>query len=126
MTAPVAELRDVQVAYGGRTVLDVPYLAVLPGETLTVMGPNGSGKSTLLRVLALLERPTRGEVLQRGERVSNGSDSLACRRRLAVVLQQPFLRNTSTWENVATGLRFRHMPWAETRRRVDEWLGRLG
>ena len=60
--AAVVELDDVQVTYGGATVLDVPALGVDEGEILAVIGPNGSGKSTLLRVAGLLERPTRGVV----------------------------------------------------------------
>ncbi len=126
MTAPVAELRDVQVLYDDRLVLDMPYLALEPGRTLTVIGPNGSGKSTLLRVLALLERPTHGDLLVDGKRLGNGADVLHYRRRLALAMQQPFLRRTSVWENVATGLRFRRVPRDETRRRVDDWLDRLG
>ncbi len=126
MTVPIAELRDVQVAYQGHVVLEVPHLALETGGTLTVMGPNGSGKSTLLRVLALLERPTRGRVLHNGQMASNSGEALRHRRRLALTMQQPLLRNASTWENVATGLRFRRVPRAETRRRVDTWMERLG
>jgi len=93
---------------------------------LTIIGPNGSGKSMLLRVLALLERPSRGEVLLRGERVAGGGKALAQRRRSAIVMQQALLRNASTFENVATGLRFRHLPGREIRERVRRWLDRLG
>jgi tungstate transport system ATP-binding protein len=126
MTTPIAEVRDVKVEYRGRTVLDVPHLALESGGTLTVIGPNGSGKSTLLRILALLERPTQGHVFHRGQMVTGGGEALRHRRRLSLVMQQPLLRNVSTWENVATGLRFRHVPGSEVRRRVDLWLERLG
>ena len=126
MTTPTAELRDVRVVYRDRVVLDVPHLALEPGGILTVIGPNGSGKSTLLRVLALLERPTQGQVFHGGQRVNSSGDSLHYRRRLALVMQEPLLRNVSAWENVATGLRFRHVPGKEIRRRVDYWLERLG
>lgn len=126
MTAPVAELRDVQVERGGRVVLDVPRLPVAQGEILTLMGPNGAGKSTLLRVLGLLERATRGRVFLDGIDFTNHRGALARRRRIALVMQQPLLRNASAWENVATGLRFRHAGRAETRRRVDAYLEQLG
>ena len=122
MTTPIAELRNVKVEYGGRVVLDVGYLALEPGSTLTVIGPNGSGKSTLLRVLAMLERPAQGQLFYRGQPVSNDGEALHYRRCLALVMQEPLLRNASTWENVATGLRFRRVSSRETRRRVDEWL----
>ncbi len=126
MTAPAAELRDVQVIYQGRTVLDLPDFSVEAGETLAVIGPNGSGKSTMLRQLALLERPSQGRVLHNGEVIANGGAALRRRRRLALVMQQPLLRNVSTWENVATGLRFRHVSREHIRRQVDHWLERLG
>ena len=126
MTAPIAELRDVRVAYQGRVVLDIPGLTIESGSTLTIMGPNGSGKSTLLRVLALLERPTQGQVFHDGKPIVNGGEALRHRRRLALVMQQPLLRNASTRENVATGLRFRHVPRADVRERVDIWLERMG
>ncbi|MDP6665811.1 MAG: ABC transporter ATP-binding protein [Dehalococcoidia bacterium] len=126
MTAPVVELRGIQVERGDRTVLDVEHLELETGKTLTVIGPNGAGKSTLLRVIALLEQPTRGVVLHHGETTGNGRQDLLRRRRLAVVMQQPFLRNTSTWDNVATGLKFRGIAGSEVKWRVDEWLERLG
>ena len=127
MTTGAAELRDVAVVYQGRTVLDVPQFTVESGGVLTIMGPNGSGKSTLLRVLGLLERPTRGQVFHNGKGVGSGrGEALQHRRRLALVMQQPLLRNVSTWENLATGLRFRRVPKPELRLRVGVWLERLG
>ena len=121
-----AEIEDLQVTYGGHTVLDIPHLTVEEGEVLAIIGSNGSGKSTLLRVLALLERPSRGEVMLQGERVEGGGKALTQRRRSAIVLQHALLRNTSTFDNVATGLRFRRIPAREVKERVGLWLDRLG
>ncbi|MBW2241946.1 MAG: ABC transporter ATP-binding protein [Deltaproteobacteria bacterium] len=45
-------------------------MAVGPGEIWVVLGPNGSGKSTLLLALAGVLRPTAGEVLLDGRRLS--------------------------------------------------------
>lgn len=125
MSEPLMELRDIEVTHGERVVLDVPHLVLERGESLTVIGPNGAGKSTLLRVLALLEHPTSGRVLYEGARIANGSTKLEYRRNTALVLQEPFLRNASVRENVATGLRFRHVSRNEMRRRSDEWLRNL-
>ncbi|HSL47638.1 MAG TPA: ABC transporter ATP-binding protein, partial [Candidatus Deferrimicrobiaceae bacterium] len=62
MTPPVVALHGIQVARAGRTVLEIPELAVDAGQVLAVIGPNGAGKSTLLRVMGLLEPPTAGRV----------------------------------------------------------------
>jgi tungstate transport system ATP-binding protein len=123
---PAVELRDVAVEVGGRQTLSIPQLAVQAGETLGIIGPNGAGKSTLLRVIALLQRPSRGELFFGGQRVDLGGNLLPYRRRLAVVLQDPLLLNTSVAENVALGLRFRGLERAESERRIAHWLDRLG
>jgi tungstate transport system ATP-binding protein len=127
MSEGVLELHDVAVEYDGRTVLDLPRLAVRRGEILTLLGENGSGKTTLLRLLGLLIEPARGRVLFGGQDVDFGSarQLLDLRRRMAAVMQQPLLCRMSVRRNVALGLRFRNVPKSETERRVDSWLERL-
>jgi tungstate transport system ATP-binding protein len=125
VTGPVVALRDVTVRYGPAPVLDVPALDVGEGDLLAVIGPNGSGKSTLLRVIGLLEAPTTGEVRFRGERVGR-AHRLQVRRRMASAFQEPLLADTTVFENVALGLRFRGVPRSERRRRVERWLAGLG
>lgn len=56
------ELQNVAMAYGGRTVLDIPELSIPPGARLQVVGANGSGKSTLLRLICGITLPTRGRI----------------------------------------------------------------
>jgi ABC-type sulfate/molybdate transport systems ATPase subunit len=104
--SPVVALHGIQVARAGRSVLDIPELAVDAGQVLAVIGPNGAGKSTLLRVMGLLEPATAGRVSFQGERVSP-ADGLAVRRRMASVFQEPLLADTTVRDNVALGLRFR-------------------
>lgn len=124
MTAPILSLRNVAVLRAGRTVLEAPWLDVLSGEVLAVVGPNGAGKSTLLQVLALLEKPSQGEVLFQGAPVRG--NLLHYRRRMAVVFQEPLLLDTTVEGNVVSGLALRGVPRAERRRRVAEWLQRFG
>ncbi|MCL4459053.1 MAG: ABC transporter ATP-binding protein [Chloroflexi bacterium] len=126
MRESILEIKTVQVRYGNQTVLDIPHLSIKRGEILSIIGPNGSGKSTLLRVLALLERPSVGEIIFDGQPVHPHSDFLALRRRLAIVFQEALLRDTSVFNNVATGLHFRGVSREATREKVQQWLERLG
>src|SRR5437899_8231686 len=66
------ELVAVRHRYDRRVVLDIERFTVAPGSGVAIVGPNGSGKSTLLRLLALLERPSEGEVRLDGKAVSGG------------------------------------------------------
>ena len=127
MTEPILEGLDLRMHYGGATILDVPAVAVPPGEILALIGPNGAGKSTLLRILGLLERPTTGIVRFQGQPVLwVGRDLLTTRRRFACVFQEPLLCDTTVEANVALGLRLRHRPGDEVATQVRTWLTRLG
>lgn len=117
-------LRQIVVERGGRPILEVASLDVFPGELLAVVGPNGAGKSTLLHVMALLERPSRGQLLFDGRPVTGGL--LAYRRRMAVVFQEPLLLDTSVEGNVRSGLSLRGVPRGEQKRRLALWLERFG
>ncbi|MGH7927567.1 MAG: ABC transporter ATP-binding protein [Candidatus Binatia bacterium] len=125
MAATLLTLRDVLVRYGDAVALQIAALDLHHGEVLAVIGPNGSGKSTLLRVMGLLQRPTSGTVLFRGENVFDGN-LLRLRRRIATVFQEPLLLNTTVHENAALGLKLRGVATHEIARRLELWLGRLG
>jgi len=122
----VLEVHDLQLALGGRLVLDIPTLAVREGEVLAIIGPNGSGKSSLLQVLALLQPPTAGRLLFRGELVDARANPLPYRRRLAVVFQEPLLLSASVYDNVSLGLSLRGYPRSQMKPKVFHWLERLG
>jgi tungstate transport system ATP-binding protein len=122
----VVELRDVKVERGGVEVLDVPAFHLRDQEFVALIGPNGSGKSTLLlSIMGLLDRAS-GEVRYRGRPIASARDAIACRRRFAMVLQEPLLFDATVHENVASGLRIRGIDRAETRRRVRAYLERFG
>ncbi|MDP2627174.1 MAG: ABC transporter ATP-binding protein [Candidatus Rokubacteria bacterium] len=124
MTAAVLTLTGIRAAHGAGAVLDVPALDVAQGEVLAVIGPNGAGKSTLLRVMGLLETPTTGVVQFRGV-PATPRGGLAMRRRMASVFQAPLLADTTVFDNVALGLRFRGVPRGRAAPRVQVWLERF-
>jgi tungstate transport system ATP-binding protein len=122
---PIVELEGVRVARGSHTILEIPALDVRRGEVLVAIGPNGAGKSTLTRVLGLLETPVAGVVRFGGAPVSPQA-VLTLRRRTAAAFQEPLLADTTVFDNVAMGLRFRGAPRAAIGPRVTRWLERLG
>jgi len=119
------ELREIEVSGGGRPILRVPRLQVMESELLAVIGPNGAGKSTLLRVIGLLQAPAAGTVAFR-DRPVGGGNLIALRRRMASVFQEPLLCDTTVFENVALGLRFRRLPAPAIAARVEFWLDQFG
>src|SRR3974390_335200 len=58
--APLLQLQDVALSFGGTPLLAGVDLTVDAGERLCLVGRNGSGKSTLLRISAGLIEPDRG------------------------------------------------------------------
>ena len=60
-------LRDVQVEYGDKIVLERINLEIAEGAFVAVVGPSGAGKSTFLRLILGQEGPTRGQVLLDGK-----------------------------------------------------------
>ncbi len=125
-SASVLEANELSIVLGGKPVLNVPSLQVMPGEVLVVIGPNGSGKTTLLLSLAFLLKPAAGTVRFREQDVSNGLSILDVRRRFAVVFQEPLLLSASVWDNVTLGLRLRGVKREEIRPRAEKWLERFG
>ena len=83
------ELKNVSKIYGELKALDNINLTVENGEWLAIMGPSGSGKSTFLRCLNLLEEPTGGTILYRGENILDKNFDLSeYRAKIGMVFQQ--------------------------------------
>ncbi|MEN6623390.1 MAG: ABC transporter ATP-binding protein [Smithella sp.] len=111
---------------GGVTVLDVNELNIAEGRILAVIGPNGAGKSTLLLTLAGLLKPDQGRLSYKGLPIITGSDRAHMRHNISVVFQEPLLLNTSVYNNVALGLKFRHLSKNEVEKNVDQALEYFG
>jgi branched-chain amino acid transport system permease protein len=64
------EIKGLAKHFGGLKALDGVDIAVERGKVHALIGPNGSGKTTMLNVLSGIYRPTRGEVIVDGVKVS--------------------------------------------------------
>ncbi|HEY4386692.1 MAG TPA: sn-glycerol-3-phosphate ABC transporter ATP-binding protein UgpC [Ktedonobacteraceae bacterium] len=93
-------------------------------EFMVLVGPSGCGKSTCLRMVAGLEEPSEGEIYI-GDRLVNGVDPKD--RDIAMVFQNYALYpHMTVFDNMAFGLKLRHFPKTEIRKRVEEAAGLLG
>ena len=87
-------------------------------EFIVFVGPSGCGKSTTLRMIAGLEDITRGELYIDGELCN---DKQPKDRDIAMVFQSYALYpHMSVYDNMAFGLKIRHLPKAEIDKRVHE------
>ena len=118
------ELVGVRHRYADRLVLDLDRFTLPAGASVAIVGPNGSGKSTLLRLLALLERPSEGEVRLDGAAVTGGA--AVQRRRVTLVEQRPVLFRGTVLENLGFGLRVRGVNRTDANRLIAEVAVRLG
>jgi len=105
----VAELRNVTKVFDNKIVLDDINLQIQQGEILALLGPNGSGKTTLLKILAFIEKPSKGMVYFRGEKVTDKNVE-QMRMKSTMVFQRTTVFSTTVYSNVAYGLKIRKMP----------------
>jgi tungstate transport system ATP-binding protein len=118
-------LNDIEFRRDGFT-LTIDRLELQPGQVYLLHGPNGSGKSTLLHLLALLLVPERGEMGFAGQTINRGADRQRLRRQITLVEQNPFLFDTSVYQNLAFGLRLRDVRGDLQRRRIRQALQAVG
>ena len=59
--APLLQLSDISLTFGGNPVFDGLSLVIQPGDRVALVGRNGSGKSTLMKVMAGLVEPDNGQ-----------------------------------------------------------------
>lgn len=119
-------IQNLIVGRGGVTVLDIHELSVVQGRILALIGPNGAGKSTLLLTMAGLLKFSQGKLYYQGGKVDTSARRSSMRKSVSVVFQEPLLLNTSVFNNVALGLKFRHLTGGEIEKSVAESLDYFG
>jgi|YelNatPaOPRAMG01_1025707.scaffolds.fasta_scaffold01545_8 tungstate transport system ATP-binding protein len=121
----IAELKEISKFYDGIKAIENVNLKIYEGEILALLGPNGSGKTTLLKILAFLEKPSKGEVYFRGKKVTE-ENMTQVRVNCTMVFQKTVMFDATVYDNVAYGLKIRKMPKNEIAERVNKALELVG
>ena len=117
MSRIVLDAVSKQFADGTSAVTSLD-LDVADGELLVLVGPSGCGKTTVLRMVAGLEEVSSGTIFIDGSPVN---DVEPRHRDVALVFQSYALYpHLSVYQNMAFSLKYRKVPKAEVRKRVDE------
>jgi cell division transport system ATP-binding protein len=114
---------------GGIQALSELDFGLAAGEMVFLTGRSGAGKSTLLKLIALLERPSRGRVIFEGRNVGRLSRRQIpwLRRRIGIVFQDhALLSDRRVFDNVALPLVIAGVAYPEIRRRVRAALDKVG
>jgi len=101
----IYKLGKIKRGYNDKTVLESVDLTFAQGKIYALVGENGSGKTTLLETLALLEQPQAGTLFFQNKEVNFNSELPSLRRQIGFCLQQPYLFQTSVYNNIAFGLK---------------------
>jgi branched-chain amino acid transport system ATP-binding protein len=123
---PLIETRNLNVRFGGvHATRDVNF-TLAEAELRCVIGPNGAGKSTFFKLLTGQVKPTSGQILFRGQDISNMQPHEPGRLGIGIKTQVPSLFNgLSVWENVWLSAR-RINSATQANRITEETLERVG
>ena len=126
----IVEFHNVFKHYeGGRDALAEISFVLGQGELAFLTGHSGAGKSTLLKLIALIERPTRGQIIVNGKNLAaiRRGQIPRLRQGLGIIFQNyALLNDRSVFDNVAMPLIFRGLPQDTVRRRVRGALDIVG
>jgi glycerol transport system ATP-binding protein len=112
------QLDSIDRIVDGETHLKDVSLNFQSGQRYVLLGRTQAGKTSLLRIMAGLDRPTRGKVIADGQDVTG----VSVRRRNVAMVYQQFINYPSqtVFDNIASPLRIAGTPKAEIEKRVLE------
>ena len=112
----------------GHQALTNLNLSVPKGEMVFLTGHSGAGKSTLLKLIALIERPTRGQLFVNGRNLNTIDRSLIpyYRQHLGIVFQDnQLLQNQTVFDNVALPLVIKGLSKRDIKKRTEAALDQV-
>jgi len=92
----ILEVKGATKRYGGLVAVNNVSFIVNEGKILSVIGPNGAGKSTLFKLIASFVQTSAGEVLLRGERISDLAPHTVARKGVVRTFQETTIFKSMT------------------------------
>ena len=129
MSEIILEIRHLSKTFGKHEVLRDIDFTVSPGDVTSIIGASGSGKSTLLRCINLLETPTSGEIVYRGENIKKiKGGAPAYRTKVGMVFQNfNLFNNMSVLKNCMVGqTKVLHRSKEEAKKQAMHYLQKVG
>jgi branched-chain amino acid transport system ATP-binding protein len=131
----VLELGDVTMRFGGVVAVNQVALHVREGEIFALIGPNGAGKTTVFNMVTGVYRPTEGDVIFGGQRITGMKRFKVTKLGIARTFQNIRLfHNMTALENVMVGADAHHrtglagaalgLPWHRREEREGRSKGR--
>jgi len=110
-------LENAYKEYNSIRVLDIDELEFMEGNIYVILGSNGSGKSTLINCISGLDSLSGGSILYNGESIN-----AKIRNDISIMVQKPYLFNTTSISNIISGLKYRKFNQDEISKRLEKYL----
>ncbi|MBL8643676.1 MAG: ABC transporter ATP-binding protein [Rhodospirillaceae bacterium] len=112
------------------TALNSINAEVREGEFIAMMGPSGCGKSTLLNIIGMLDTPSAGAYLFKGEDIANYSEEQLAdlrKRNIGFIFQSfNLIDELTVAENIELALLYHDIPASERKARVAAVMEKVG
>ncbi len=125
----ILQVSHLGKSFGSHEVLKDIHFDVKKGEVISVIGSSGSGKSTLLRCINMLEEPSGGEIMFKGEQISyKPKDKNRFRSRVGMVFQSfNLFANMNVLKNCMIGMQIVNKEdKAEAEKTAKKYLKQVG
>ena len=105
MNQNIYQITNLEHYYNRTPALKINRFSISPASIVGLIGPNGSGKTTFLKLLAFVEKPTKGKILFKGKAAEPFADYV--RFQVTLLTQEPYLMKRSVFDNISYGLKIR-------------------
>ena len=99
MSQNIYQITNLEHYYNKTPALKINRFSISPASIIGLIGPNGSGKTTFLKLLAFVEKPTKGKIFFKGKAAEPFADYV--RFQVTLLTQEPYLMKRSVFDNIS-------------------------